>query len=169
MNSNLTPAPQSKPSDPLAQLADIHLPPAVASFPWALGWWLLLGLSLAILIAGLLWLRSYRRRNAYRRAALLELEKLSSCSDDAEFASQVNQLLRRAALHAYPSQHIAGLSGEAWIDFLLRSSGPKSTLSASSLEGLLNNAYRNNTGPLDRSTVSKECQLWLRRHRSRYV
>ena len=39
------------PASPLDQLADIHLPPPVANFPWAPGWWVLLGLGLIVLVA----------------------------------------------------------------------------------------------------------------------
>jgi hypothetical protein len=102
-------------SDPLAALRPLHTPEAVGWWPPAPGWWLLAGLVVLLLGAG--WW--YHRRTALRRAALGELRRLERLeSADSRFAAGVNQLLRRVALACFPRQQVAGLSGEAWLQFL---------------------------------------------------
>ena len=108
--------------DPLAQLRDIHLPDGVAWWPPAPGWWLLL-LLLAV-IGALIW--RYRQQQArkrrYRVLALQELELYlqgyRQHGQYQQFAREVSELLKRVAIHAYPTDSVAGLSGAAWVEFL---------------------------------------------------
>ena len=105
--------------DPLASLRPLHPPEAVGWWPPAPGWWLLGGLLLVTL--GVVWW--YHRRFALRRAALTELRELVRLEpDDTRLSAGVNQLLRRVALASFPRSHVAGLSGEAWLQFLDSSS-----------------------------------------------
>ncbi len=162
--------PQMNPAaSPLDQLADIHLPPPVASFPWAPGWWVLLGLSLIAMVAVLLWLRSRRRKSAFRRAALLELAELNAIASDQNFAQQLNQLLRRVALHSFAKDDIAGLSGDKWMDFLYQSCGDKPAFSDTTLTAMLAAAYQPPNDTLPRDVLIAESKNWIRRHRSRHV
>jgi hypothetical protein len=99
--------------DPLSleNLHDIVVPDPVSWWPPATGWWVLLA---AVLVAvTLVALRIYRSRraNAYRRAALRELETVGS-------PAQLLALLKRVALVTYPREMIASLSGAAWLEFL---------------------------------------------------
>lgn len=110
----------------LAQLRDIHLPPPVDWWPPAPGWWLLLGAM--VLALGSAWLVKvlHTRRRLQRRALELlnHMERHYLQSRDAiVFASQVSALLRRVAVIRFPEQHPAGLTGEAWLDFLDRTGG----------------------------------------------
>lgn len=110
----------------LAQLRDIHLPPPVAWWPPALGWWLLAGA--VVLALGLGWIIvTLRARHRLRRrtlALLTQMEREFYQSQDAiAFASQVSTLLRRVAVMRFPEQHPAGLTGDAWLDFLDRTGG----------------------------------------------
>lgn len=110
----------------LAQLRDIHLPPPVDGWPPALGWWMLVGAVL--LVIGLVWLlRTLRARNRLQRRALDLLNQIEhrhlQSRDAVAFASQVSTLLRRVAVVRFPDQHPAGLTGEAWLDFLDRTGG----------------------------------------------
>ncbi|CAK0752512.1 DUF4381 domain-containing protein [Gammaproteobacteria bacterium] len=115
----MTPA---MPPDPLADLRPYHLPEPVSWWPPAPGWWLLGG-GLLILAAWLLrsWLRRHRRR-APMRQALAELARLRARwvqdGDEAAFVQGLSRLLRRVALQRFPQHPVAGLSGEAWLDFL---------------------------------------------------
>jgi hypothetical protein len=56
------------------------------------------------------------RANAYRRAALHELQRTTTVAGIAE-------ILKRAALVAYPRTDIAALSGSAWCQWLGRTGG----------------------------------------------
>jgi hypothetical protein len=102
-------------NDPLAALRPLHTPEPVGWWPPAPGWWLLAGLMLVLLGAG--WW--YYQRSALRRLALGELRQLErSESEDTRLSAGVNQLLRRVALACFPRTQVAGLSGEAWLQFL---------------------------------------------------
>jgi hypothetical protein len=85
----------------------------------------LLALALAAL-AVRRW-RAGRRRTAAGRAALGELRWLGTRwgadGDGRGYAAAVSALLRRLALARYPRERVAGLSGDAWLDFLDRSGG----------------------------------------------
>ncbi|MFT4917469.1 MAG: hypothetical protein ACI8RU_000077 [Zhongshania aliphaticivorans] len=170
-----TPNPTMPPggASPLDQLADIHLPPAVPSFPWAPGWWALLILAIGLIATGIWLWRRYRQRSAYRRAAQLELTRIQAIDDDAEFARQLNQLLRRVAIHCQSASSsaptIAGLSGEQWQDFLLNSCGAKPAFTNTTLDALVAAAYQSQCPALDRQQLLGQARLWIRRHRSQYV
>ncbi|MBE2293389.1 MAG: DUF4381 domain-containing protein [Phycisphaerales bacterium] len=113
-------------TDPLANLRDIHLPEPISWWPPAPGWWLL-ALLLLLIIVGLLGLWRYRRRQTPRRAALAELARLrvdfQRDGDSTATAAGISALLRRLALSYFPRNQVAGLVGEAWLQFLDRSGG----------------------------------------------
>ncbi|WP_373095760.1 DUF4381 domain-containing protein [Zhongshania sp.] len=158
-------------ANPLDQLADIHLPPPVANFPWAPGWWALLVLTVSLAALSFwLWWR-YRKRTAYRRAAKMELTTLQGITDDAEFARELNQLLRRVAIHARSSNtsSVAGLSGAQWQAFLLNSCGDKPAFNQPQLDALTAAAYQAQAPALDRQQLLVQARLWIKRHRSHYV
>ena len=72
---------------------------------------MLLAVLLILLAVSLI--RGWQRwqANAYRRAASAELQSVSS-------VGQISQILKRAALVAYPRADVASLSGVAWSDWL---------------------------------------------------
>ncbi len=100
-------------------LRDIHLPEAIGWWPPAIGWWLaplvVFG-SLALLV----WLvRRWRRVTPIKLAR----KALDALANDAELTPdeklrRLSELLRRIALTLYPRQHVAGLTGEAWLRWL---------------------------------------------------
>jgi hypothetical protein len=116
--------------DPLAQLADIHLPGEVPFWPPAPGWWVLAGLLLLGFV--LIGRYYYRQRQTRRRmnAALFELDQTyrnwqqQSQADDArnqaglDLLYGINATLKRVALVYYPQVDVAKLTGSAWLRFL---------------------------------------------------
>ncbi len=150
----------------LEQLADIHLPPPVPAFPWAPGWWLLLALAITGLAALTVYLWRRHRGRAYRRAALTELESLAGERSDSAFAQQLNQLLRRVALHSYPRSAVAGLSGERWRAFLRAAPGAGEPFSEQELLQLEAAAYRADASIADRQQLLARSRQWIQRHRS---
>ena len=97
----------------MANLEEIELPESVPFVPETVGWTLLAG----VLVLVLLWL-AWRllkrwRADAYRREALRELGQIESTSPEG-----LPELLKRVALAAYPRTQVAELSGEAWLGFL---------------------------------------------------
>ena len=105
------------PSDPLAQLRDIHLPEAVSWWPLAPGWWVL-G---TLLIAGLAYMVHFfwQRHHAftYRRQALQQLKQLPNNSQHHRITALM-ALLKRVAVSAYPELNLSSRSQAEFIAFL---------------------------------------------------
>jgi len=110
--------PQAAMSPPDLPLRDIHLPTAIGWWPLAPGWWLLLGL---LVLAGFLFLLvvRFRQRRRLRRLALRRLEELSQLPEP-QLATALSRLLRQAAISHFPSHEAAGVTGQAWLEFLDR-------------------------------------------------
>jgi len=102
-------------TDALAGLRDIHLPEAVAYWPPAPGWWILL----FCLAGAVVWAERTRRRRARspERLALAELEQLAEAfeveSDGAALASGLSEVLRRVSLLRFDASQVAAVYGEA--------------------------------------------------------
>lgn len=113
MNTNVT---------SLERLHDIILPAPVPWWPPAPGWYWILGF-LAI-AASLFAFRTFVRwqQNRYRREALAELARcehaLKNPALRTESIINIAELLKRAALSAWPREHVASLTGPPWFKFL---------------------------------------------------
>ncbi len=113
-------------TDPLSQLADIHLPEPVGFWPPAPGWWVLFVLLSVITYFTAKRLYALWRVRRTCRFAIIELEKCmtalrSSAADNAaklDFVNEINAVLRRVALKNFPSEPVANLGGSQWIAFL---------------------------------------------------
>jgi hypothetical protein len=160
-----SPLPMTNPAvapaaSPLDQLADIHLPEPVSAFPWAVGWWLLIGLVTATLLLIVWWWRRRHRALAWRRAALEELAHIDTLQDNRAFATALNQLLRRVAIQRHGIT-IAGLTGSAWLSFL------RDTADADFDEAcqhqLLQCCYADSSTHIDRPLTLRQCRNWIRR------
>ncbi|MES9855106.1 MAG: DUF4381 domain-containing protein [Sedimenticola sp.] len=102
-------------ADPLQTLRPLHLPEPISWWPPAPGWWLVALLTLLLLLLLLYWWR----RNTIRRAALAELRLLQrSGGEPHQRLSTLALLLRRYAIACHPDKGVAGLTGEAWLEFL---------------------------------------------------
>jgi len=149
----------------LQNLNDIVLPAPVGWWPLAPGWYVvgvLLLLALAWLAA-----RFWRRwnRDRYRREALQSLAQLRAGGDAT--ARGVPELLKRAALSAWPRETVATLSGESWHLFLDRTAG-MSCFCGRTGRTLDTLAY-GEAGRLSADEVGdlyREAERWLRRHRA---
>lgn len=128
--------------DPLGQLRDIHLPEPGGFWPPAPGWWLLAILALAV-IAALVWLVvRHRRRNRWLRSARTELARLEhSAVQEPWWFVQLNTLLKQAARKRYPELHPEALSGDAWVEFLLRTAPKDRVASRPVAEALVHSAW----------------------------
>jgi hypothetical protein len=146
----------------LANLHDIVLPPQISFWPPAAGEQIVAAALLVALLIGLAkWIAHYRR-NAYRRAALHELDAIDLPFDSAA-AQRVSAVLKRAALVAFPREEVAPLSGVAWRVFLDRTAattafttGPPSALSDFAL-----GASQDGEG----EAILREARRWIRSHR----
>jgi uncharacterized protein YjiS (DUF1127 family) len=151
----------------LQNLNDIVVPAPAAWWPLAPGWYVLA----AILLALLAWLafRQWQRwrRNRYRRQALAELSAIRA-GGDAGLLRQVPELLKRAALSAWPRDEVAGLSGAAWHRFLDDAAGME-RFRGSAGEILDRLAYAGRgDGPPDPAEavlLLDAAEAWLKQHR----
>lgn len=98
------------------------MPPPVSWAPQTPGWWILKGW-----LIGLVWVLgtgAYRkyRHNRYRREALAELERIAvRCENQPDrCAGEIAELVKRTALAAFPREQVAGLFGQDWAAFLVR-------------------------------------------------
>jgi Tfp pilus assembly protein PilE len=102
-------------------LKDIHLPPAISAWPPAPGWWISVIALVCVLAAISYAVVRYRRRTAYRRAALLAAkqcgERFQQHNNKTQLAVDSSELLRRVAIAAY-GKRAAGVSGKHWLHFL---------------------------------------------------
>ncbi len=143
----------------LDNLHDIVVPPAVPPWPPAPGWWFVI--ALAVAAAGILSLRAWRawRANAYRRAALSELEGAPDLATAAE-------VLKRTALAAFPRTQVAGLTGPAWCEWLEETAGqamPEPVRSA-----LADGVFADGSAAATREFASF-ATLWITSHRAEPV
>ena len=154
------------PTDPLAQLHPLREPAAVAWWPPAPGWWLLslaLVLALAVLMG---WLWRHRRRNRYRLLGLRRLQALrtrfAKDGDAGKCRADINALLKRVALHAYPRDEVAALHGVHWETFLEHTSS-----AGVSFSGATSAHYQRNSDAADVEQLYLAAATWIQRHEAR--
>jgi hypothetical protein len=143
--------------DLLDRLAEPPQPPPISMTPQTAGWLVLA----AILLVAILWaiyvgIRRWKA-NAYRRAALAELD--AAGDDPAAIAAVV----RRTALAAWPRDDVASLTGEAWLAFLDRTGGDGDFSSASG-RAMLSAPYQRAASEPDEG-LGRLAGQWIRRHR----
>ena len=98
-------------------LRDIVVPEPPPLWPPASGVWVIRIIVLCVLTALFLLWRRARARSAYRRAGLALL-------DGAGTAHEVDVILKRVALAAFPRPQVAPLYGDSWVAFL-ETTGPR--------------------------------------------
>lgn len=147
----------------LSNLRDIVLPPPVPYWPPAPGWLILGAALLACLLTLAARLAAAWRRNAYRRAALRELDAIGS-AEDPESAQRISTVLKRAALVAFPREEVARLTGEAWRAFLDRTGGTNAFVAgpARRLTEISLGAAAGADGP----AIAAAAKNWISRHRT---
>ncbi|WP_018259655.1 DUF4381 domain-containing protein [Methylobacterium sp. WSM2598] len=150
----------------LENLRDLAVPAPVAFWPPGPGAWIVLTGLAAMLALLLRDLRRRHRANAYRRAALAELDATAaSPRPDARSIERVSEVMKRAALVAFPREQVARLSGANWADFLAGSGGGK--LDAPAMRRLLSQAYgAHGPEPAEVRRLIEQARIWVAQHRS---
>jgi hypothetical protein len=149
----------------LANLRDIATPPLPSFWPPAAGVTILATCALAFLALYIAHLAQRALMNAYRRAAVAEINRIcGSQSEDREIVAAISAVLKRAALVAYPRAAVASLTGARWASFL-EESNPR--LGGGELKQLLgrvgDGALRLQPGDLSR--LAEQAKAWARQHR----
>jgi len=144
--------------DPLSQLADIHLPEAIAFWPPAPGWWVV---AVLVLLALALLLRQQLQRLLVRRRLATALRELDTVYATWQQQSQqqskqqqaqrnsaglallygFNTILKRVALYTCRDHDVPRLTGHAWLQFL-DSHDPRSDFTTGVGQVLADGTYR---------------------------
>ncbi len=109
----------------LHDLHDVHLPEPVSMWPPAIGWYLLSALIVLVSALGLFIAYRYWSKARAKKYALKQLKVLRQNTNltPNTVIRESACLLRRVAIHYHADKNIAGLTGNAWIEFLNDSSG----------------------------------------------
>lgn len=103
-------------------LREISLPEPPSYFPRTIGWAILAGITLILLVVWTIQLYQHWQKNRYRRVALKRLQQLAAAAKQPQTKAHAIQelpvLLKQTALAAYPREQVAQLSGEKWLAFL---------------------------------------------------
>ena len=111
--------------NPLANLKDIHLPPAISFWPPAPGWWILAVFFVLLTVFCVWWLRRRYEGSRHKVEVLRILKNLQLQHEESPAAlttlRTLSQLLRRTALSFSKQEDVASLQGEDWLKFLDKS------------------------------------------------
>ena len=150
----------------LQQLNDIVMPGPVGVWPPAPGWYAVIAVVLALVLwAGFRALKA-RRRDAYRREAMAELDRIRAQGQGA--AHLVPELLKRTALSAWPREEVADLNGPAWHAFLDQTGATQDFASGMGrVLDKLSYAGRGSPGPSDAEfeQLCRAAGAWIEKHR----
>jgi hypothetical protein len=148
----------------LGDFVEVVSPAGVSWWPQTVGW-IWLGAGLLVYVGLRLW-RFLRRwyRNRYRREAIARLQALPTTTAPTNLVSEINRLLKLAALAAFPREQVARLSGPDWPQFL-NGQCPTATFSPQQSQLLAEGPY---TGveleAADASQLVVACVHWVRYH-----
>jgi hypothetical protein len=147
-------------------LRDIHLPEGVSWWPPAPGWWILAGV---LLLAGFgVW--RWRRQHARVRAsaayvAMQRLHDLRAAyqrhDDPLQLVRELSILLRRMSISASGREESAGLTGEAWLQYL-DSRLPEKPFTRGCGRVLIDAPYRQAIDRQELAPLLEICEQWLR-------
>ena len=110
--------------NPLINLKDIHLPPSVAIWPPAPGWWIVAVVLLLIFVFCGMWISRILERRKPKTEALRLLKNLQNQQNNTKKSLEIlrglSQILRRVALTFCADEHVSSLHGSEWVEFLDR-------------------------------------------------
>ena len=110
----------------LAQMEDVITPEGIDSWPPAPGWWLLVILVIASLLAAVRFARNKVRAQRYRKVVLAALDTIIAerDTDETSGSEKIMQVLKRTFFTAYPKsrEHVAGIYGQQWLALLQKTS-----------------------------------------------
>jgi uncharacterized membrane protein len=141
--------------NPLDQLKNIHLPAQVSMWPLAWPWWVLLAVIITTIILAIY----LKRKNAWRKQALLQLNTIDS-ANKMQCIQDCNRLLKQVAQLRF-GQQCAALSGQKWLDFL--DSKVKQAIFNPSLTPFANAPDQVDT-TINPVHVKQAVALWIRKH-----
>ena len=107
----------------LAQLRDIHDPQLPGFWPIPLGWWVVIGLLVAmLLLRGCYLIIELRRRRPYKRlkAKVKDLRRLRLAGElsPLQYATGINLIYKELLVAVEHRKEAARLHGRDWLDYL---------------------------------------------------
>jgi hypothetical protein len=107
------------PIEGLENLKDIIEPEAISGWPPAIGWWLL-AVLIPLLIGFMYWLYKFLTRKTAIKTAKKALAaiKQDTGKDNLKKLGEISILIRRIAISLAPGSEAAGLTGNAWLNYL---------------------------------------------------
>ena len=148
-------------------LKDIHLPETIGWWPPAPGWWLL-PLALILLIVAVRYLyRRLTRNTAVKRAQKLLTQLRRQSLEPAACLNELSSLLRRTAISRDGRSQVAGLHGQAWLEYLDKNL-PDAPFSQG-VGGCLGNAHYRPMllEDIDLDALFALCERWLKQQGKR--
>jgi len=91
--------------DPLTKLHDIQLPEPIAQYPIAIGYWLILAISLLLIVFTIIKLRQHQQTVKIKKQAIHRIK------NNALSNKELVALLKWVCLHYFPRQTCASLYG----------------------------------------------------------
>lgn len=146
-------------------LKDIHLPDPISWWPLAMGWWILLALSLFLGLIAMILVRKMRKPTLKKEAFFMLKqieEKFISQENTAICLAELSNLLRRVVISGHHENGIAGLTGIPWLEFLDKSLD-KPEFSQGIGKLLLNGPYQPQSNKEDVSRLIQLCHQWVER------
>ncbi len=145
------------------QLRDAQAPDAISWWPLAYGWWGVIFITVALLCFAYVKLRMYRQRNAHRKAAVADVDRLfliwQTEQNDTAYLQAANEVVKRTCLHF--SQSANRLSGHSWIQFLNAHS--QTPLSESTATALAYQLYQHGS-KANIAAIHPQIVDWLLKH-----
>jgi hypothetical protein len=147
----------------LLPIKDIHLPAEISWWPLAIGWWIVPGLLLLMVMA---WRFRHQIRSWFapgvRSIALRQLDEIGHNKhlSTQQKVQRISQLLRQSAISNGLRDQVAGLTGEQWLQFL-DNDNPQKPFSTGIGRSLLDAPYRPNA-ELDIDTLVVLTRDWLK-------
>jgi uncharacterized protein DUF4381 len=147
----------------LGDFVEVTPPPSISALPQTVGWaCVAAAVLLGLAFYGWKKIRHWYR-NRYRREALRALRSLAG--NNHANAIELNTLLKRVALAAYPREQVASLAGTPWTRFLDQECAVKA-FSAEQLEILGSRSYQpTSIDPVQLAHLSAAVAQWIETHR----
>ncbi|MTI15395.1 DUF4381 domain-containing protein [Sansalvadorimonas verongulae] len=162
-----SPMPPQAPN-PLDALEPNILPAPIGFWPPAVGWWIVAGLALLLILVLAYALWRWYKSNVYRREAVRQLTAIQQSYTTHKSASrlvqQYNHLLKAVALQRYPREQVASLHGNEWLTFLDQQLKSSTDFTKGAGNVLGHSAYSKNVN-LEADILHTVATRWVKKHR----
>ena len=144
-------------------LRDIHLPDPISWWPLALGWWLLIGLVIVLIVLSAIAIKKVLKQTLKKQAIkhLKHIEdSFQSSEDGLKCVADLSVLVRRVVLSQKGFEKSAGVIGEAWLKLLdTPLKAPEFSQGVGQL--LVNGPYQSQVESHEVAELIRLCRKWV--------